>query len=96
MTARAQEGYERNLFYTATRQLFCWIDEYFGMSMADIEEYENATFAEATEQTKLVRPAPDLARFSPDSACRKPNLSFGLLDALSGLRLEREEEMEGG
>jgi len=90
------EGYERNLFYTATRQLFCWIDEYFGMSMADIEEYENATFAEATEQTKLVRPAPDLARFSPDSACRKPNLSFGLLDALSGLRLEREEEMEGG
>lgn len=48
------EGYERNLFYTATRQLFCWLDEWFGMSMRDVEDYENATFSEATEATKQV------------------------------------------
>eukprot|EP00286_Rhodomonas_abbreviata_P008338 CAMPEP_0181319650 /NCGR_PEP_ID=MMETSP1101-20121128/17691_1 /TAXON_ID=46948 /ORGANISM="Rhodomonas abbreviata, Strain Caron Lab Isolate" /LENGTH=282 /DNA_ID=CAMNT_0023427277 /DNA_START=71 /DNA_END=919 /DNA_ORIENTATION=- len=47
------EAYERNLFHTATKQLFCWVDEWVDMNMDQVYEYEKATFQESTELTKL-------------------------------------------
>lgn len=33
--------FERGLFYDFHRQVYCWMDEWFGMTMADVREYEN-------------------------------------------------------
>jgi len=32
--------FERNLFFKFHRQVYCWLDEWFGMSMHDVREYE--------------------------------------------------------
>ncbi|KAA6354251.1 MAG: putative phosphatidylinositol transfer protein, partial [Streblomastix strix] len=41
----------RGIFQNAILQQFCWIDEYFGMTLEDIRKYE---FAEAEEAKKLI------------------------------------------
>jgi len=35
--------FERDLFFHFHRQVYCWLDEWFGMSMEDIREYETRT-----------------------------------------------------
>jgi hypothetical protein len=35
--------FERDLFYNFHRQVYCWLDEWFGMTMEDIREYESRT-----------------------------------------------------
>jgi len=35
--------FERGLFFDFHRQVYCWMDEWFGMSMEDIREYESRT-----------------------------------------------------
>jgi len=32
--------FERNLFHEFHRQVYCWLDEWYGMSMDDVREYE--------------------------------------------------------
>jgi len=36
-------NFERDLFFNFHRQVYCWLDEWFGMTMEDIREYENRT-----------------------------------------------------
>jgi len=36
-------NFERNLFLKFHRQVYCWLDEWFGMTMEDIRNYENKT-----------------------------------------------------
>jgi len=36
-------NFERNLFLRFHRQVYCWLDEWFGMTMEDIRKYENKT-----------------------------------------------------
>jgi len=35
------QNFERNLFLKFHRQVYCWLDEWFGMSMEDIRNFEN-------------------------------------------------------
>jgi len=37
------QGFEKDLFTTFHRQLFCWIDEWFGLSLEDIRKMEEET-----------------------------------------------------
>jgi hypothetical protein len=37
---------ERRLFTNFHRQLFCWIDEWYGLTMADIRKLEDEVKAE--------------------------------------------------
>jgi len=36
-------NFERDLFFNFHRQVYCWLDEWFGMTMEDIREYETRT-----------------------------------------------------
>jgi len=35
--------FERDLFFNFHRQVYCWLDNWFGMTMEDIREYESRT-----------------------------------------------------
>jgi len=37
------QNFERNLFLKFHRQVYCWLDEWFGLSMEDVRNYENKT-----------------------------------------------------
>jgi hypothetical protein len=39
------QSYQKSLFGASHRQLFCWIDEWFGKTMADIRAMERETKA---------------------------------------------------
>lgn len=39
------QGFEKNLFTTFHRKVFCWIDDWFGLSIADIRRMEEETRA---------------------------------------------------
>jgi hypothetical protein len=34
------ENYERGLFLNGNRQMFCWLDQWHGMTLSDIRVYE--------------------------------------------------------
>lgn len=40
MVEKFLQGFERNLFLKFHRQVYCWLDEWFGMSMDDVRKYE--------------------------------------------------------
>jgi len=44
--------FERNLFFDFHRQVYCWLDEWFGMSMEDVREYENKIKRDLDEKLK--------------------------------------------
>eukprot|EP00282_Hemiselmis_andersenii_P006412 CAMPEP_0114110776 /NCGR_PEP_ID=MMETSP0043_2-20121206/1488_1 /TAXON_ID=464988 /ORGANISM="Hemiselmis andersenii, Strain CCMP644" /LENGTH=241 /DNA_ID=CAMNT_0001202739 /DNA_START=27 /DNA_END=749 /DNA_ORIENTATION=+ len=43
-------AYQTNLFTTANRNLWCWVDEWHGMSLHDVRDYER----EVAERTNLI------------------------------------------
>ena len=43
---------ERRLFTKFHRQLFCWIDQWYGLTMADIRRIEDETQAELNNEIK--------------------------------------------
>jgi len=44
--------FERDLFFNFHRQVYCWLDEWFGMTMGDIREYESRTKSELDNKLK--------------------------------------------
>ncbi|EKX31120.1 hypothetical protein GUITHDRAFT_83396 [Guillardia theta CCMP2712] len=42
--------YERDLFFNGNRNMFCWIDEWFGLTLADVRRFE----AQVAERTNLI------------------------------------------
>lgn len=44
---------EKRLFTKFHRQIFCWIDKWYGLTMQDIREIEEKTAQELAEQIKL-------------------------------------------
>jgi len=45
-------AFERDLFLNFHRQVYCWLDQWFGMTMEDIREIENKTKRELDEKLK--------------------------------------------
>jgi len=48
--------FERDLFFNFHRQVYCWLDEWFGMTMDDIREYENRTKVDLDNKLKEAAP----------------------------------------
>jgi hypothetical protein len=48
------QTYQRSLFNASHRQLFCWIDEWFGKTMEDIRAMERETKALLDAKVSLV------------------------------------------
>jgi len=44
---------ERRIFSNFHRQVFCWTDQWFGLTMADIRELEDKTKVELDEVCKI-------------------------------------------
>eukprot|EP00960_Hanusia_phi_P063147 765383-Hanusia_phi.AAC.1 len=42
--------YERDLFFNANRNMFCWIDEWVGLTLPDVRRFE----AQVAERTNLI------------------------------------------
>lgn len=51
---------EKRIFTNFHRQLFCWIDNWYGLTMADIRKMEEETQREL-EEVKTIRPAAQLS-----------------------------------
>ena len=62
-------SYERNLFLSSHKQLFCWIDDWYGLSETQIRQIEDAE-ASATNAASKLRHSEDL---SCDKAGSIPN-----------------------
>lgn len=46
------DGFERDLFTTFHRRLFCWLDEWYGLSIADVRRMEEETKAKNLAKLK--------------------------------------------
>jgi hypothetical protein len=44
--------FERNLFFDFHRQVYCWMDDWFSMTMQDVREYENKIKRDLDEKLK--------------------------------------------
>jgi len=44
--------FERGLFYDFHRQVYCWMDDWLGMTMTDVREYENKIKTDLDEKLK--------------------------------------------
>merc|ERR1712212_1160894 len=48
----------REILLVGHRQAFAWIDEWFGMSLQDVRDYENRMQEETNEKVKMAGSAP--------------------------------------
>ena len=48
----------REIVLVGHRQAFAWIDEWFGMSLQDVRDYENRMQEETNEKVKMAGSAP--------------------------------------
>jgi len=46
------QNFERNLFLKFHRQVYCWLDDWFGMSIDDVREYEAKTKTDLDDKIK--------------------------------------------
>jgi len=46
------QTFERDLFFKFHRQVYCWLDEWFGMTMEDVRAFENKTKAVLDDKLK--------------------------------------------
>ena len=63
---RWAQGFERKLFTRFHRQLFCWIDEWYGWDMEDVRAYEDQTARLLREED--ISNDPPIPRPKPDPA----------------------------